>query len=531
MTAARSLTRTNDEVNVAIEQLDDASTPLLPKAPQQRWYRQLAGGIFSHAVKPIYQGLRHAVTHPISTITSTLTAIPTAIYAFLDATNTRPVDVNALWWASMAPGKKLFSILNASSSLLVNAIINSDFLTATWKGLKEGFSMCCKGAKHFAGNLGLVALGLVGAVTMAALAYGAFLWLPAGAVTAGIPALLSFLIDFAIGYVTIKNLVNKIRDWRNPDIKLQKEVVGKLKCIKAEYLQEINGFLQQKNIRATLVELQTGNLENSRETQLKADLASALQSLFEQKLKDLAELGDEITRKKTRGECAKEWAATIFDITLATTLFLPALATYTEVGYRGVALIENFTGSSVLEQSARAAKIAIGALPALITAIFFPLIAVDFRKTMLQLVTHLYHHPAEIPGALLLLAINGLSTGGMKSVAQGIADNPGKIIFLPSSDSPLSQIYIALNAAGAGVINTTLTVDPLYLASPDPAPSELDSLIGYWDNPAKRPIPHATAEKLQACGLFPAARLRPAQVHGYTDIPDGITPQPHYATV
>ncbi|OGT45588.1 MAG: hypothetical protein A3E83_04020 [Gammaproteobacteria bacterium RIFCSPHIGHO2_12_FULL_41_20] len=524
MTAVR-FSGTEGEVVIDVPVTD--ATPLLAQAPQQHWYRRLASGVFNRAVKPVYNGLCHVVKHPIATVTSIFTALPTAIYAFLDATHTRPTDVNAQWWANISPGQKLYSLSNAASSLLVNTIINIDFLTAMWTGLKESFASCCKGAKYFFGNTGLVLLSLVGSIVTAALAYGAFLWLPLGGITAAIPALLSFVIDFAIGYVTIKNLVHKIQNSRNPDIKVQKEYVDKLKHIKAEYLQEINDFLQQKHITAILGELQAGRIDESRKTQLKADLQQALQDVFEQKLKPLSALGVNIFREKTGGECAKEWAGTLFDITLATALFVPVLATYTDVGFRGVALLEQFAGSNVLEKSARAAKIAIGALPALITAIFFPLVAMDFRKTMLQLVTHLYHHPTEIPGALLLLAVNGLSTGSMRSISQGVADNPDNVFSIPSSNTTLGQLYIILNALGGGVANAALTVDPVYLSAPDPATSELESLVRYWDNPGKRLIPHATAEKLRACGLFQSAPApRATQVDGYIPIPDGMLATP-----
>src|SRR3990167_5611559 len=475
MTAVR-FSGTEGEVVIDVPVTD--ATPLLAQAPQQHWYRRLASGVFNRAVKPVYNGLCHVVKHPIATVTSIFTALPTAIYAFLDATHTRPTDVNAQWWANISPGQKLYSLSNAASSLLVNTIINIDFLTAMWTGLKESFASCCKGAKYFFGNTGLVLLSLVGSIVTAALAYGAFLWLPLGGITAAIPALLSFVIDFAIGYVTIKNLVHKIQNSRNPDIKVQKEYVDKLKHIKAEYLQEINDFLQQKHITAILGELQAGRIDESRKTQLKADLQQALQDVFEQKLKPLSALGVNIFREKTGGECAKEWAGTLFDITLA-------------------------------------------------TALFVPLLAMDFRKTMLQLVTHLYHHPTEIPGALLLLAVNGLSTGSMRSISQGVADNPDNVFSIPSSNTTLGQLYIILNALGGGVANAALTVDPVYLSAPDPATSELESLVRYWDNPGKRLIPHATAEKLRACGLFQSAPApRATQVDGYIPIPDGMLATP-----
>lgn len=495
-----------------------SAPPPADTAPKPGWGRRIGGWVYRATVKPVAEGLYQAVRHPIATGASLLTALPSAINAFAAASHTQPENISVSWWQSLSPLKQAHSITNALSSLITNIIMNRDFLSTTFEGLKAGFKNCCKSFKEFAGNAGMVLVSCIGALTAGVIAYGAFLFLPFGSILAGIPALVNFMLYFATGYVSLQSFIKKFMESRNPDIQFQKECIDKLKHLKAEYFAKINTFLASQHTKDILLELQQKDLDIARQTELQAKLNQTLLDLVSGPLEELKALGTTIINDKTNGEIAKEWAGTIFDITLAVAAVFPTFMTFTEAGFRGFAMLEKFGGGTLLENSAQAAKIALGAVPGILSCAFYGLVDLGFRQTMINLATRLYHNPHEIPGALTLLAMNAFGASGMENIAEGMTLSPTNIFSLkPPTESTFSHVYVALNSIAAGTTNEVLTVNSSYMNQGDAGASDLANLISYLENTGAHPLPHSVVEQLQSVGLFSTKAATP---DGYTQVPD-----------
>ncbi|OGT45239.1 MAG: hypothetical protein A3E83_08190 [Gammaproteobacteria bacterium RIFCSPHIGHO2_12_FULL_41_20] len=415
----------------------------------------------------------------------------------------------------MAPAKKFHSILNTIASLTANFIMNRGFLVATLVGLKDAFSTCFKSAKNFFGNTGAIFLSILTALTAAAIAYNAFLLF--GAAVAVFPATINFVLYFATGFVGMRSIAKKIHDARSPDARFQRECLDKLKHIKSDYLTSINEFLTQQQVNETLLELQQPDLPVARRTELQDKMQSILKTLLQDKLTALATLG-EVIKNKTNGELAKEWAATIFDITVATSIFLPFFATFTEAGFRGVEIITKMAGSNALEKIHQAGKIAIGFVPGLLSSLYYAFVTASCRSALIGLMQRLYHHPTEIPGALLFLTFGGLSGTGMENVSSGIVNSNN--IFSLTPNSTVSQMYVVLNALGAADVNTTLMLGETYLRQQDVLPGRsLDNLINYFAA-EDHPLSPSTVKQLRAVGLFGSSAPPTAPSHQYQRMSD-----------
>ncbi|OGT53241.1 MAG: hypothetical protein A3E84_01300 [Gammaproteobacteria bacterium RIFCSPHIGHO2_12_FULL_42_13] len=482
-------------------------SPAEPVVAKPGWGRWLVSGAYNNALKPIGNRIYDAVTHPLTTLKTTakalpalITAAPAAINAFLSATHTKSEDISGSWWASMLPDKKFHSILNASASLYSNFIMNGSFLSSTWTGLKETFKSCCKGAKNFFGNIGLMALSLIAAITAAAIAYNAFLLF--GGLAAGIPAAINFTLYFATGFVSIKSLVKKIQEARSPDAKFQRECVEKLKHIKADYIAEINEFLTQQHVNEALQELQKPGLDKLRELELQGQLQVSLRDLLQVKLTALAEMGV-IIKERSSAESAKAWAGTLFDMVVASSVLLPCFVTFTEAGFRGIEIIAKLSGSAAVGEIPQLGKIGIGTLPGLMSSLYYAMTTANCRHTLVGLTKRLYHHPREIPGALLFLTLAGLSATGMENIAFSIANS--KNIFSVAPVGTLSQLYVIFNTLSAATMNATLMANEKYLNKLDIRPSSpFESLVHYLERTDTHPLPHDMVEQLKGLGLFQA---------------------------
>ena len=474
----------------------EENLPLIPVEEHGSWYSRLGKGLYNRVVKPIGKGLYHFVRHPIAGILAVATSAPNAVNAILGTTNTPPENASFSWWYGLTGGEKTHAIFNGFASFLLNIIMNINFLSSTWIGLKEAYATCCRSIKSFAGNLGLIFISMIASITVGAIGYNAFLWLPAGTVTASIPAALSFVITFATGYVTLRNFVKKIKHARDEDVRFQNDLKDRLQRIKVEYLQDVNEFLRDQHTKEKLTQYYQTTDENEKST-LALELQDTLTKLFEQKLTELSNTCAQIIRDKSSTEVAKEYAGFVFDLVVAAMMIAPTFMTLTENAFFGI----SFLSGRKLDHLAKGAKIAIAALPGLLSALYYGLMGYDFRRTMVEFVQQLYHHPSELPGALAFLTLNGLSSSGFQDLSATIIAHDN-IFSIPDITTSTGRAFVAFNALSGGLANTTMTVRSVYLnqmEEPIPVSSETEALIHFLNDVS---LPHATIQQIRGSDFF-----------------------------
>lgn len=139
-----------------------------------------------------------------------LTAIPGAINAFCNPTGIDPKNlVTAVQLMSFE--QLMSSLWSMWSNLAPNAVMNCEFFVNLKKDFKKVKDVWQSG---IAGKLSIVAAvvtGVSAALAAGSIGYSAFLFLPAGEVTALIPAALNATITFISRFNGLLNLINQVK--------------------------------------------------------------------------------------------------------------------------------------------------------------------------------------------------------------------------------------------------------------------------------------------------------------------------------
>lgn len=398
-------------------------------------------------------------------IIAVIAALGTAMYAFLEPSNSNIDDVSEQWWEEMPTATKALSIATAVDTQIVYTVFFSFFIENAFYKLKESMTKYFHSCKDFTINTTTVLLSTAAGLANAAIIYPGFLWLPLGRVTALFPTTFNFLVVFASRYVGLGNITTRVLDLVDNDARLQRESVLSLKHIKAELIDQMNELLEGKPYdEETLLEL----------------------------LQALSTHVDAVDQA-SRADYVKEVSGLLFDVIFAITILVPAFMLFAQKGFDGVELLDN----DRLRNADPMVKILVGTLPGVVSSIFIALNAFDFRKVVIDLVKHLGQHPKDIPIAIIALFMNIFTAGsGWRNVATSTI-TPANIFSLTSKTSNLAQAYIYINTISSCV--TTYKPMCLKIIESKAPATKLEGMI---DWAKKNRISHVAAEQIRRYSLF-----------------------------
>jgi hypothetical protein len=214
-------------------------------------------------------------------------------------------------------------------------------------------------------------------------------------------------------------------------------------------------------------------------------------------------------------EYITRYTGTLFDMVFAILIIAPpSFLTHMQKGFDGFNTISKLTTHHpfpLLDNAALGvfAKCA-GAIPGLASALLYANSALDMRTILVDLTKHLYQNPRSIPFAITLLIANGFASGGMQNVAMGVAANPDNLAHL-TPGTPISDIYIAAQTLGGGVVNSNASIKKAFLSAQAAAADvTVKDMADYATRTNERVISHATGEKLRGHSLFTARRTAEA---------------------
>lgn len=419
--------------------------------PIQSWQALISqkGAAF---VNSTLQTGRYIITHPFSLGLSIVTASPTALNALASPSGKSPGDLNAQWWPEMSNLQRAHSIASGTSGLLINTIMSALFLPTALETFRRNIGHVFDSLEDFLDNTFAIILAIGGALAAAAIGYSAFLFLPFGAVTAIIPALLAFGVTLAQRYVGIKNIFRRFRNLFNKDAKTQTELADIAKHVKHAHLEEIDARLKVAlaSILASPGRSQDQPLTEQDYEKLMVELASILHTL--------KEAHPDLINDKTSLEYLHQYIGIVFDITFAAlVIFPPSFLVHMQKGFDGVNTIAKLATQNPLPNMSTLLKCLIGLDPALASGLLYANQALNLRSTLIDTVFYLYQHPTSIPQALVLLTANYFASEGMKNVANGLVANPDNLFGLKPESIP-SQLLVSGTQAGGAVVNTTATL-------------------------------------------------------------------------
>ncbi|VVC75925.1 hypothetical protein AQUSIP_12260 [Aquicella siphonis] len=479
-----SLLRVSDEI-INSEPLTDDE----PTEEQQGWCAWACSGAASFT-KTLGGGAYYVVTHPISVGLSVLTAAPPALNSLAMPSGESPEKIGPEWWAAMSTLVKTHSIVNSASSLGINAIMNAFFLPTAWDKFKNSITHTFDSPREFFDNVFSILFGVGGALAAAAIAYSAFLWLPAGAISASVPAVISFVVTLASRYIGVKNVFKRIHHLFNDDAKAQADFAEALEHIKEDYLEEIQSEFDKIIERLFAHRDADTPLTNADYEQIADELTDVLTRL--------ADAHPDLIKDKTTLEYITKYTGMLFDITFALTLVgVPSYLTFMQKGFDGVNTLAKFAGNDLSGINIWLKRL-IGVIPGLASAMLYADSGTKIRTTLTQLACHLYENPKQIPAALAVLGANGFAASGPQNVAAGVLANPDNIIGL-TKDTALGSTFVILNAiSGGGAVNANASLTKAFLSTnPDAVHVSEKDLAKHLGKVSDTLVSHRVADKFK----------------------------------
>lgn len=439
-------------------------------------------------------GWRQLKKLPLAAI-SLVAAAPSAINALAAPTSAEPSDiVDGLWWRALSPVKIMHSLANAASSLGINTIMNLFFFPSAFNNFWANIKTF---RQTPVGNIAYILLGIGGAIGASAVAYAAFHFFPGsflGELLAGSAALLNFTVLVATRYVGAVNFIKRIKNYFDPTITLQKELVDLLDHVKPEYKNEV----KQKFLTSTQLAL------NGFTAQKAEDVDKIIENLV-QALEDYAKDHPYLFTDPTKLELFTNGLLTLFDLSFAAIMLVVPTLTFMQKGVDGLGTLKGFISGDDLSDWSPWAQRGLGLLPGLSSGFLYSSSAYDLRSTFVDTAKHLCSHPKQIPSAILLLGANILAASSLENIAKGIVKKEN-ITFVSKAHSSkeLVQAFIWTNALGGFSTNGKSTFAKAFLGE-EPLAEKMKSLDGFTKhirNHGAHPISDDCANKLRAHSLF-----------------------------
>lgn len=503
---------------------------LIPRQARQGWCAWIGTGVYNYTVKPVVNTALYAWHHPFIAGAAAVTAATPALTALANPAGITPDKLGADWWNNMNTLKRLHSLTNCGSSFTINAIMNAAFLTSFWDELVKSIGKTFDSTGDFLDNGLSIVFAAGGAIAQAAIAYNAFLWLPAGVATASVPALISFSITLASRYLGVKGIFRQLHHMFNEDAKTQAEFADALDHIDESYLEQLHH--EFNNLVASLPERR-----DTRRTEIQAELLKSSDQLPDKKRKELEKelnaiadgapvtkdefeyIEKEIARSmtnliqdhpdlikdKTCLEYLGKYSFTFFKLSFAFFLIgAPYFLTFMQKGFDGVNTLSKFAGNDLVTMNAWVRRL-IGFIPGLASGMMAFNQATQVWDTLVLFLKHLYAKPGDIPFAIPVTAAIGFAASSPQNVALGVLKNPDNITGFHNGNTA-GTTYEVLNAlAGGGVVNGNISIKRAFL-SEKPTPGTLqqpggtvqyEDMLNHVRNVDGNLVHHSTAHRFR----------------------------------
>ena len=442
-------------------------------------------------------GLRQLKSIPMLAL-ALVAAAPSVINAFVAPTGAEPKDiVQASWWRSLSPMKLTHSLANAASSLGINTIMNRLFFPLSF----QTFWLNIKGFRlQPMSNITYILFGIGGAIGASAVAYAAFHFFPGtflGELLAGGAALLNFGVLVATRYVGTVSFLNRIKNYFDESITIQKEFVHQLDHLNPSHKEKVN-LLYLASTEEVLRKLnKEAATEPSDVNEIIIELAEALE--------EYAKSNPDLLTDPSKFETFLNGFLTACDLSAAAIMLIIPGLTFMQKGVDGLGTLKGFISGGDLSDWNPWLQRGLGSIPGLSSGFLYSTSAYDLRSVFVDTAKHLYYHPKQIPAALLLFVGNVLAASSLENIAKGIVKRPN-IAFVSSDSSPnaLVQAFIWTNAAGGFATNGKSTFDKAFLTPPPLADKmkTFDGMLQHVRNHGAHPISENCAINLRSHSLF-----------------------------
>ncbi len=445
----------------------------------------------------VKEGLLYTRTNPVSTGIAITAASVNAVNALTAPADISPEDLGTKWWQEMSHFRRGYSIASAISALNINTIMNARFIPQAGQKLKNSLADMRRGCSKILLNIVSVSLGLGAGIAQGSIAYSAYLWLPLGTFTAAPIALLAAVVTFSGRYLSVKSIISRIMNLFNRQARLQHRYADLMEHVNPYYLEYLE--MRFHDIMAKLFD------DHHPDHQLTDEEYQSLIQALAKELHDLQHAHPDFILGTTTKEYAAKYAGLLADVTLAILCATSGFMTFDQKGFDGVNTIAKLANNPLDTLNAGWRGL-IGANPGVASFMFFGNHSMDIRRTSVDLVKHLYQNPGSIPGALILLTMNGIGATSMKSVGQGVIRNTNNIFSL--TKNAFGSVYLTLITL-AGAVGNGNTIIKSMVAKPEPSLKDLNMahVIKRLNNADDHPITEETADSLQRNSLFAPGKL------------------------
>lgn len=423
----------------------------------------LLGSPRASSQSTITRKLKAAGKFGAQAVIGSITALQNAANAAAAPSDIDPSEISWNWFEGLSSDVKGFTVANATSAELVNAILNLLFLQVAYGILLNLWNRQKTSSKEKVIVAAELLFALDSAVTLAFIAEDSFTFLPYH--TNAIPATISFATNFASRLTGIDDAVMRVRNYFQKNSRIQKQLVEALTYFENQaYLESVFNNDHDEFLLAN----QNNNDEltyNNLLTQFLANLSTHIEA-------------DDF-RIKTAKDKAKAGAGISFDILMATYIGVCAFLTFMQKGYQGKADIAKFfahegsdsSSSSDSLPMAHAYQAMLGVMSGVSSGALYFTRALDFRCMLVDLAEHLIDnraHPKPFMIAITLAAANYFASSSGLNMAQKIVDmTPPHTAIVPMvRGSAIAKIYEYGNQAGVLEVNTLSTINKAILNPP-----------------------------------------------------------------
>lgn len=441
---------------------------------------------------------RYCITFSVFVL-ALLTALPNFINGTMAEENAPAKDfINPEWWASLPLGSLILTILNGSSALIINFILNLFFLPLAAKKFYYNI-------KHFhehpIRNTISIFLGIMGAIGAGAVAFAAFNFFPGtafGLIFAATAALINFVIYVATRYIGVASALERFFNLFDKDLKTQSKFV--------ELLDHVNPT-NKNDIAAEYERIAQPVLEKYKDSDKISpdDLAEITQQLADS-LNTYIETNPDLFLDKRKLEKFLHGLGIFFDLSLAFVfVFVPVTLTFMQAGFNGVSKFSEIVAGNDLSDLNPWYKRAIGILPGIASGALYSMSCLEMRTTLCNAFDDFCKKPTFAAGSKLLTLVLAtyFSTSSMQNVATNVVQNPDNIAFV--SDDVYGKGLIALNQVGGFGVNINACGKQMYSPKEVDSAANLRSFDGYVTLLRKgneHRLDKKSTEQLRRCSFF-----------------------------
>lgn len=410
-----------------------------------------------------------------------ITALQNAANAAAAPTDIDPSQISIDWFNELSTETQALIITDATSSELVNAILNLLFLRVAYGILVNLWDRQKTNLKERIIVFSELLFSLDSAITLGAIAEDSFTFLPYH--LNAIPASISGVTNFASRLTGIDNAVMRARNFFDTDAKIQKK------------LHETLSYLSDKGHAKAIFEKQRNLLNQSLENGDIFDSEYNHKKLLTAFLGDLAAASNANSfQKRTLGSKALSGSGIAFDVLFAAYIGICTFITFMQKGYQGKEDLWNlFTGDNTDSSSASVSSMssqeesyasqllmaALGLPSGLTSGALYFTRALDAREMLWSMGEHAVIRTKDnftngnyLSMGLLLLAVitlgvaNYFASSSGFNMAEKIVESPDTAIIPMEKGSVVAKLYSRGNQIGVLAVNGDTTARKAFLNGP-----------------------------------------------------------------